>query len=331
MNYFLGISVALAVLFIVNLSLAVFIAVFWRFGSRFLLRLSAIALDRVILGLRAFPPVAALIFVGGFLVPAFLLYEPANSGEVVSLRLGAVAGLCLIGVGLASIRIFRSWVSTRSLTAEWLRNSTELTVGGIDIPTHKIQHRFPVIAVVGVLRPKMFIADTVLESLTENEIQAAISHEYGHVKGRDNLKKTFLTICRSLLILPIGNRLDRYWAQNAEVSADEFASRHGRERSLDLASALVKISRIVPGEVTTELPAGAYIVSNNSDEIASRVGRLLRLSDQQAKHGGASEVFRFAKLAAPMMAVGLFAVHFADRQLLLRTHEMIEHFVRLTQ
>jgi len=329
--YLLGISITLAFLLIVNMTAAVVASLVWRAISGMVGDLSVGTRSKIIFGLRTLPIVAALIFVLAFIVPAYLLHEPEDSGEIVSAKLALIAILCATGVTIATFRVLQTWLSTRSLMRNWLTGSTQIGIGGVDLPIHQISHQFPVLAVVGVFRPRIFVAETVLAALSENELRAAIAHEYGHLRGRDNLKRTILRICRDLVIFPIGEGLDLAWAQTAEIEADEFAAREGNRKALDLASAIVKISRIVPLGSTPTLPVGAYIITERGGDLSSRVTRLLSLSDRTALRAS-----RRGVLAVPpyvwSIGVGLLiALHLADQRLLLTTHEAIEHFVWIIQ
>jgi Zn-dependent protease with chaperone function len=327
--YLLGLSITLAFLLIVNMTAAVAASLVWRAISGFIDHVSVRTRAKIIFGLRTLPIAIALIFVLAFIVPAYLLHEPEDSGEVVSTKLAFIAMLCSIGVTVAVIRVLQTWLSTRRLMKNWLGSSTRIEIEGIGLPIHRISHQFPVLAVVGVFRPRIFVAEMVLASLADNELRAAIAHEYGHLHGRDNLKRTVLRICRDLVILPIGKGLDLAWAQNAEAVADEFAARADSRKAIDLASALVKITRIVPQDSAPSLPVGAYIITDREGDIASRVRRLLNLSDRIAP-------IRPGILALPSYVwsfgiVLLLAIHFTDQRLLLTTHKAIEHFVWIFQ
>ena len=329
MYYLLGISITLAFLLIVNMTVAVAASIIWRTISPLVENVSVGTRAKIIFGLRTLPIVAALIFVLAFIVPAYLLHEPENSGEVVSAKLALIALLCAIGVIIAFLRVLQTWISTRRLMRNWLDSSTQIQIDGVDLPIHRIAHQFPVLAVVGVFRPRIFVAENVLATLGDHELRVAIAHELGHLHGRDNLKRTFLRICRDLAILPVGKRLDLAWAQNAEAVADEFAVNDSGGNALDLASALVKITRIVPAGYTPSLPVGAYIVTDREGDIASRVRRLLKLND-----GVSASKSRILALPSYVWSLGvalLLTLHLADQRLLLTTHEAIEHFVRIIQ
>src|SRR5262249_56091405 len=94
---------------------------------------------------------------------------------------------------------------------------------------------------------KLSRADNRFQSLTREEMAAAIADEGGHLAARDNLKRAALRACRdALAIFPCGASLDRAWAEASEAAADEHAARGESAVALDLASALIKIARLVP-------------------------------------------------------------------------------------
>lgn len=308
------------------MTVATVASVLWRVISGYISESSVDTRARIIFGLRTLPVAAALLFVVAFVVPAYLLHEPVESGEVVSAKLAFIAGLCAVAGVVAIFRVVQTWFSTWRLMKNWLAGATPIHIEGVGLPIYRIAHAFPVLAVVGVFRPRIFVAEIVLSSLGEDELRAAIAHEYGHLRSRDNLKRTILRVCRDLLILPIGKNLDLAWAQNAEAVADEFAARDGSRKALNLASALIKITRIVPKGTTPSLPVGAYILTDREGDIASRVRRLLHLSE------GVALIPRqkFFALPSYVWSLGvclLLAIHFVDQRLLLTTHEAIERFV----
>ena len=50
-----------------------------------------------------------------------------------------------------------------------------------------IRRRFPVVAVVGIVRPQLFVATQVADECTGRELAAIAAHEAAHVESRDNL------------------------------------------------------------------------------------------------------------------------------------------------
>ena len=112
----------------------------------------------------------------------------------------------------------------------------------------------------------MFIASQIFDSLNEQELQAAIAHEYGHLVARDNFKRTLMRVCRDLLVFPFGRSLDNAWAENVESAADEYAAQTGGNlTAINLASALVKIARIVPNNSKPAMPSGTFLLTEQND------------------------------------------------------------------
>ncbi|CAN5631297.1 hypothetical protein BH10ACI3_BH10ACI3_28950 [soil metagenome] len=330
MYFLLGISLTLAFLLIVNMAVAIGASVLWRLLSSRIRDMTVSTRAQIIFGLRILPVAAALVFVFAFLVPSYLMHEPESSGEVVSGKLGVIALISSLGVCFALYRVLETWLVTRRLSRNWLKNAVRFEVKGISVPVHRIQHQFPVIAVIGIFRPKMFVAEQVLKSLDDKEFTAAVAHEYGHLKAKDNFKRTVLRVCRDLLIFPLGKGLDDAWAENAESVADEFAAGKGPSTALDLASALVKIARIVPPNAFPAMPAGAFLIEDQNTDITARVRRLVSLSGQQSIVGTRqmSGLSPLAWLSSAVLATLVIFPLFSS-QCLTSTHEAVEQFVSL--
>ncbi len=183
-------------------------------------------------------------------------------------------------MGLAISRGIRTWLATRALLKDWLANSTQIELEAISVPTFVLQHSFPIIAVVGAMRPKLFIADHVLESLSTEELAAAVAHECGHLAAHDNFKRSVMRVSRAaLLLIPCGRSLDRAWSEASESAADEHAAQQSSLVALNLASALVRIARMIPKGQRQEIPAAvSAFLSDDSPGVKVRVRRLVELA-----------------------------------------------------
>ena len=226
-----------------------------------------------------------------------------------------------------------TWLVTRRLTASWLEHSEPIAVDEVNIPIYRINHPFPVIAVVGMLRPRLFVASQVFDSLSADEFRAAIAHEYGHLTAHDNFKRAFLRVCRDMLIFPLGRELDRAWADNTESAADEFAAQvGGNSMALDLAEALIKIARIVPANTSPAMPLASFLIDGRQDDLKRRVKRLLKLSDNKTVSANAS-LLRSKHLiwlyfGLVFSAVVLLA---SNKDLLFAIHNVSENVVAILQ
>jgi Zn-dependent protease with chaperone function len=228
------------------------------------------------------PIVVSLTLILAFVLPSFLLYEPLQSGETVGLKLSVVIGLAIFGIAAALFRVFGSWWRTRRLISEWSRNSVPVTMRSVPMPVFKLRHPFPVFAIVGIVRPRLFIAEQVLDALEADEIAAVIGHEFGHIAAWDNLKRLAMKLCGDILIVPFGRSLDSDWSEVSERAADEFAVGQGsRSTALNLASALIKIARILPDKPIPAMPAVSYMVQAD-ESLAVRIRRLLALAEQES-------------------------------------------------
>ncbi len=278
---FLGISLLLAALLTFNSFASMVTAALWRLLGRTTRGYSATARARLLFSLRVVPALLAILVVMFLLVPSYLAYEPRHTDENVSFKLGLLALLSAIGLSLAIGRGVAAWRATARLTADWMRHGERITLEGIAIATYRIEHAFPVIAIVGIWRPRLFVARQILDLLTPEEIAAAVAHENSHLAARDNLKRGLLRACRdALLMIPSGRSLDRAWSEAAEEAADEGAARGGLVVALDLASALVKIARNIPSGGRPTMPAGVFLVGDVEEAggIRIRVGRLMELA-----------------------------------------------------
>jgi len=278
MYTFLGITLVLALLLTINATATMLAAGFGRLFRPSLRKCSARTRAEILFVMRIGPPVLAIIAIVVFMIPSYVAYEPHATDESVSWKLGLLAAISAIGVGLAIWRGLRSWLATRSLLKDWLTSSTRVELEAVTVPTFILQHSFPIIAVVGALRPRLFIASHVFESLSQEELVAALAHEYGHLAAGDNFKRSVMRVSRAaLLIIPCGRSLDRAWSEASESAADEYAAQKSSLVALNLASALVRIARMIPKGHHQILPASVSGFLANSDELPGVKGRVRRL------------------------------------------------------
>jgi len=332
MYEFLGITLVLAMLLTVNAIATAAAAGLWRLLSRPMMRRSARTRAELLFAMRIGPPAIAVIWIAAFLIPSYLVYEPYRTDEFVSKKLGALAALSALGVGFAIWRGLRSWLATRSLLQTWLANATSIELADLNVPAFRMVHSFPIIAVVGTFRPRLFIAEHVLESLTKDELAAAIAHEYGHMAAHDNFKRSMLRASRAaLLIIPCGRSLDRAWGEAAEAAADEHAAQKSANVALNLASALVRIARLIPAEQRVALPSSAYLVGGEETRgVKARVRRLLELSSTDPSQlVSSAPLFRLIPWMLLVFVVMLGLTIESRPQVLASVHGLIENVVAI--
>lgn len=329
MYFLLAICLVLSLLLVLNLTGSAAVSLVWRVISHRITHIAPRYRGQLIFGLRAAPLVLSAILVFAFMLPAYLLFEPRNTSEIVSIELGLIAFVSFVGLSIALYRVFRSWLATARLTSNWLANAKKISVDGVDIPAYRIQHPFPVIAVVGVFRPRLFIAEQIFELLSDAEFNAAIAHECGHLTSYDNFKRGFLRFCADTVILPIGKGLDRAWSDSTESAADDHATRSGgAAAALDLASTLIKIARVAPRAATPVVPIGSLLVDADDLKVSHRVKRLIDTTSINAADG------RQAGKLFWLYPGVLFAAAFAaatNTQVLKSVHGATETIVHMFQ
>ena len=331
----LGITLVLALLLTINATATLVAAGLARVCKRLLWKCSARTRAEILFVLRIGPPVMAVVAIAAFMIPSYLIYEPYATKETVSLKLGTLAGISAVGVALAIWRGLRSWIATRSLLKQWLDASTPIHLDAITVPTFVLEHKFPVIAVVGAFRPRLFIASHVLESLSEEELAAAIAHEYGHLAAQDNFKRSVMRISRAaLLIIPCGRWLDRTWSEASESAADEHAAQRSSEVALDLASALVRIARMIPagphftGSQTLPAAVSGFLMGDDAPGVKVRVSRLVELAATDPRQlVSSAPLVRFIPWFV-LTAIVAVSVSIESRpQVLAAVHQFVEHVV----
>ena len=125
----------------------------------------------------------------------------------------------------------------------------------------------PALILVGIRSPRVMVSDMAATVLSEHELQIAIRHELGHKRSWDNLKRVLI----SATPFPGMSSLENAWREAAELAADDAAVTN-RQDALDLAAALIKLSR---SSKQWSEPALASGLVSGSSSISLRVQRLL--------------------------------------------------------
>ena len=305
----------------------------WRLFEPALRKVSAGLRAEILFTLRIGAPAISLIAIAAVVVPSFITHEPYGTGETVSFKLGLLAFLSATGIGLTMSRAQRSLFATRSLLRRWLSSATRIQLDGVNTPTFSFPHAFPIIAVVGTLKPRLFIAERVLESLTPEELSAAIAHECGHLAAHDNLKRSLLRACRDvLLVVPCGRSLDSEWAEAAEGAADEHAARQSPLTALNLASALVKIAKMIPVKGgQAQLPLGVFLVGVEGRRgVKARVRRLVDLASSDYRQRWVNSIpAKILPAGALCFLVAIGIAVASNSHVLISVHSLIEDVVRV--
>ena len=215
-------------------------------------------------------PSAAGLAAAMLVLMAYALWEPRVDVEPVGAVARATAAAGAVLTGAAVIRGARALRHSRDVQRALVRASGG-ALPALPMPAFLIESRFPIVAVVGLVMSRLFVARRVIEVCTAEEFDAVVAHEHAHARAHDNLRRLAMTASPDLLaLLPAGRRLQEGWTEAAELAADEWAARH-TAGGLHLAAALVKVARLA---VTPAPPLTASTLFEGQP-ITERVRRLL--------------------------------------------------------
>lgn len=238
------------------------VAAFWFAAQRLIARHPS-SNPNVLFGLRVLPFGASALFAVFFTFPSFWLMERRALDEDVTTFFLAMGALVLLSAG--ATRAVRASRRTTQRVSQWLRKTGGR--GKASATTLSTAHDAPALMLVGIWRPKVVVSDTAMAALTENELRLAIRHELGHRRSCDNLKKLLM----NAIPFPGTGGIERAWREAAELAADGSAVEN-RQDALDLASALIKLSR--PAKWWSEPETASAFVCGSS-AVAMRVQHLL--------------------------------------------------------
>ncbi len=319
MSFFsLGVSLALAAFLAVDVMASLVTALVWRAARGDQDRVGARARADGLFLLRVLPPLAAIILVAGVLLPAFLTFEPRGTGEIAG---GSLVALALVSALLILTSVRRGWLAsraTRAVLREWLERARPLALPGLrHIRAYAIQAEFPVVSLVGVLRPRLFISERVLEACTPEELAAMVRHECGHLVAGDNVKRFVLRLCPNGLLAATRQDLERSWNEACEEAADDYAARASAPSALVLANALLRVARMAP---SPSAAIAALTTLYQGDSIERRVRRLVGTSPL----GGSRAAWLVAVRALAVVPLALAVTVLLDGHLLRAVHSLIE-------
>jgi len=203
--------------------------------------------------------------------------------------------------------------ATRRALRQWMTTAHPIELEGLNVPAFAVDSAFPVVAVVGMIRPQVIIARSVLAACPADELRAILSHEQQHLARRDNLRRAVLTWLPDVLsFLPAGSALIAMWHDATEAVADDAASELGPTGRVSLAAALLRVARLAPaGSPVISLPASALY---RGEDIAERVHRLL--APQSPAIDTSLSGWRRTAMSAGLIVGGGMALH--------AMHEIVE-------
>ncbi len=316
-----GLAVSFSVFVMVYCVLSLAVSFGWRVLWRRRQRFSAPRLADLLFALRMLPLLAAAAITAAFTVPSFLLLEPRSINEPLS-AIPMALGLC--GVALGVVGVLNASVALRRASrtiSTWMRAAQPIEscapVPLLRISSAVADLAVPPMTAVGIAHPKVLLSGAAESMLTADELQAALNHELAHVRRRDNLKKLLLRF----VAFPAMTGMEAAWLEATEMASDDAAVSNAGE-ALDLASALIKLSRLAPVAPLVDLTAA--LVHSPAAIMNARVERLIAwTSDRLTRSSRFSPGYG---LAAAVSTVAVFALTYGH--LLARVHTATEWLVR---
>lgn len=309
--------------FVLHLAMAAATRLSAGTALRMAARMKASSAARFLFFLRIAPMALAVFVLLAFCIPSYLWLEPDAAGEKVGFVCFFMAAL---GAAIWALSITRVVSAVRG-TVEYLHRCEEqgsqIQVPGEPSPALLLADEAPVLAVAGVVHPRLVISKRVLDGLTEEQRDAALRHEQAHRTSRDNIKRFLILLSPD--VLPFTRAfvaLERSWAKFTEWAADDQAAEGDSHRALSLASALVSVAKM------GSKPKLSYLFSTlmaDDHELTERVDRLLRPQPDPGKPAEVLVPFLTSAGALLACAVGLVMLWPSSLSLVHQALERLVH------
>ena len=316
-----GIAVSFSIFILLYSALSLAVCGVWRNLRLGTQRHSARRCADLLFILRTIPLLVATAATFALAVPSFLLLEPRAVNEPIGV-LPVILGLCGMGTLLAGIwKAAAALLRASRTVARWSSDTGVIGVGRVhsmdSISVLRISGAAPPLTAAGILRPTVWLSRAAEFVLTERELQSALRHEVVHVRRRDNFRKLILR----LVVFPGMAELESAWREATEMAADDAAVSSASE-ALDLAAAVIKLSRLAPLEAPAELTTA--LVNSPAESVNARVERLIAWTEP--RHSTAKKY----SLGYPLFAVAAVMVTLVVTytELLIRVHAATEWLVR---
>jgi hypothetical protein len=283
------------------------VAIAWYAGLK---RKSLGAAD--LLALRLVPVTGASLLAMTVVLPAFLSYEPHHDREAVGPLLLILAGFALLTLGHGIWRGWGAWTSARALLRAC--GPARRYVDGNGYRVRVVDVAEPFIGVIGAWRAQVVSAECVMSACSPDELRQVLAHEAAHLSARDNLKLLFMVSCPDALAwTPLGRALFGRWRTAAEFAADQSATGNDPQKRVSLASALIKVARLLEPGQCAQHPLTMPVAL---DDVEGRVRQLLA-PPHAATPAMIGSVLLSLALLMPVVALPLHAM----------VHELIETLV----
>ena len=267
-------------------------------GRRRLARLAPSAQSRIALAAAVAPAFLSAVFAGGAIYdivlsgPADFCLRPHDSA--------APSLILLLSVAILVGRVLTSGIQTTGAVLSAVRLSRALTgaapkafMGCVVLPIEE-----PQAYVLGILKPRVYVSQGLLEQANEDDLASVLAHERAHAARRDPLRRLIASLGLVLHLPGIAHLLDRLLTRTQEMAADADAARVVGDR-VRVAESLVRFARL-------RRPSRAVAVEFGSGDLEARVKELL---DTHQRRGGRPSAAELIGCSAALCLLALFAAH----------------------
>ncbi|MBS0578114.1 MAG: M48 family metalloprotease [Proteobacteria bacterium] len=304
-------TVLLACYGLMSLLLAGVLALLWPTVRR---RVASATASVDLLGLRLLPSMGALLLTLTVVLPAFWSQEPRGEQEAAGPVLILLAAFAVACIGLGAWRAIRACWAARTVLRLCGFQASRGSASGPAV--HIIDIGRPLVAVIGAWRPRIVAAHSVKAACDSYEFRQVLAHEAAHLAARDNLKRLLLVFAPDPLAwTSVGRAMCAAWQSAAEREADLRATGDDPRRRLALASALIKVTRLL-GDPKDSRPALG--LSAAVDDVPARV-RVLLGSAQPPPRATLLRWLLGCALAIPLLVLPAYAP----------LHDFLEVLVRI--
>ncbi|MDA2353956.1 M56 family metallopeptidase [Bacillus cereus] len=165
----------------------------------------------------------------------FCLFQLEKHMKELSMVRIIIAALLLITVLIVCKRIWRQFFYSKKVLIPFIRKGKQIYI----LPTAEVAA-----FTIGLFRPKVVMSEGLLQTFSDEEIDAIIFHEEYHQNNWDPLKLfCFTLLAEGMMYIPILKELLQRYHTYQELAADKYAMQK-MESSFELGSALLKLIKI---------------------------------------------------------------------------------------
>ena len=305
-NYLLRLlCLCFASFFAVNAAAGLLISFLSRAAVRMAGSMRARSATYFLLAMRFLPCALGIGAVLALCVPSYLWLEPQASSE----RIGwACLALALLGAASWLVSFARAGRAlSRSVRFDRACQQTAVATRllGDSANAVIVEKDAPLLALSGILRPRLIVSQVMLRSLSAYELDLALRHEKAHLISGDNLKRLFLLLVPTPIpMIRSFSSIEHSWAKFSEWAADDEAVRGDSQRALTLAAVLLRAARIGAAPKLSFLQTS---LCADDHDLSARVERLLRIGPLPARPYSARSLAIGSSLGIAVCAGALLA------------------------